>query len=310
VLFLTEEEPIVMLCQEGSLEDLKRQGFAAELKLDGTRVKIVKENGKVTLINRRQIIYNARLPEITEAVKAIPADNFVLDSEIVYINPATGQSEFTPCQRRCSTQDIGKVLFLQRLYPVKAMVFDIMMVDGQDLTATPYYQRKKILWDFLQKSPTQNLLYVPYSLNLQESWNYVTQRGEEGLILKRLDSPYEYRRSFNWLKVKNWRETICTVVGYTPGEGSRKWAFGSLVLADEKGNYCGCVGSGFSELDLYRIKKILDSAPKTGKPFPTEIVGEDYTAVSPILKIKIKYYKRNESNIYRFPVFQKIYEES
>jgi hypothetical protein len=98
VLFLTEEEPIVMLCQEGSLEDLKRQGFAAELKLDGTRVKIVKENGKVTLINRRQIIYNARLPEITEAVKAIPADNFILDSEIVYINPATGQSEFTPCQ--------------------------------------------------------------------------------------------------------------------------------------------------------------------------------------------------------------------
>jgi ATP-dependent DNA ligase len=95
---MTEEEPIVMLCEEGSLEDLKRQGFASELKLDGTRVKIVKQKGKVTLINRRQIIYTARLPEITEAVKAMPADNFILDSEIVYVNPATGKSEFTPCQ--------------------------------------------------------------------------------------------------------------------------------------------------------------------------------------------------------------------
>jgi ATP-dependent DNA ligase len=303
---MTEEEPIVMLCQEGSLEDLKRQGFVAELKLDGTRVKIVKENGKVTLINRRQIIYNARLPEITEAVKAIPADNFILDSEIVYINPATGQSEFTPCQRRCSTQDIGKVLFLQRLYPVKAMVFDIMMVDGQDLTVTPYYQRKKILWDFLQKSPTQNLLYVPYSLNLQESWNYVTQRGEEGLILKRLDSPYEYRRSFNWLKVKNWKFLVADVVGYTKGENARSQTFGSLVLAKD-GKYIGCCGSGFDTLELFKVWDILRNAPKRGKPFPAEVVGEDYVAVDTNLKVIVKFYKQSDSTgVLRFPIFHSI----
>ncbi|MCL6579780.1 MAG: hypothetical protein K6T73_10470, partial [Candidatus Bathyarchaeota archaeon] len=106
---------------------------------------------------------------------------------------------------RCSTQDIGKVLWLQRLYPVKAMVFDIIMLNGQDLTLLPYIQRKQVLKDLLSHNKASTLEYVPYSLNLEENWNYVIQRGEEGLILKRLNSLYEYRRSFNWLKVKNCR---------------------------------------------------------------------------------------------------------
>jgi bifunctional non-homologous end joining protein LigD len=304
---MTKEEPIVMLCEEGSLGDLKRQGFGAEIKLDGTRVKIIKQNGKVTLVNRRQIIYTIRLPEITEAVKAIPADNFILDSEVVYINPTTGQSEFTPCQRRCSTQDIGKIMFLQRLYPVKAMVFDMIMVNGQDLTHLPYYQRKRILWDFLQRSPTQNLLYVPYSLNLPESWSYVTQKGEEGLILKRLDSPYEYRRSFNWLKVKNWKFLVADVVGYTKGENARSQTFGSLVLSKD-GKYIGCVGSGFDSLELYKVWDVLRSSPRRSKPFPETMVGEDYVAVDTNLKVIVKFYKMSDSTgVLRFPIFHSIY---
>jgi len=86
-----------MLCQDGDLKDLKRQGLAAEEKYDGTRVKIVKKNGIVTLINRHGIDYTHRLTEIVDAAKAIKGD-FTIDSEVVFINPTTGEVEFTPCQ--------------------------------------------------------------------------------------------------------------------------------------------------------------------------------------------------------------------
>ena len=87
-----------MLCEDGDLSDLKRQGYAAEWKYDGTRVLIIKEKGKVTLQNRHGIVYMRSLPELVEAVKEIPVDSFVIDGEVVYIDPETGKEAFTPCQ--------------------------------------------------------------------------------------------------------------------------------------------------------------------------------------------------------------------
>jgi len=88
---------ICMLCQDGDLKDLKRQGLAAEEKWDGTRVKIVKKNNIVTLINRHGIDYTHRLTELVDATKQIKGD-FTIDTEAVFINPVTKEVEFTPCQ--------------------------------------------------------------------------------------------------------------------------------------------------------------------------------------------------------------------
>jgi len=86
-----------MLCQTGDLKDLRRQGYAGETKFDGTRIKVVKEKGIVTLVNRHGIVYTSRLPELVEAAKAIKGD-FTVDGEAVYVNPVTKEIEFTPCQ--------------------------------------------------------------------------------------------------------------------------------------------------------------------------------------------------------------------
>jgi ATP-dependent DNA ligase len=70
-------------------------------KFDGTRVLAFSENGVVSLQNRHGIIYTFRLPEIVKALQQVHK-SFVLDGEVVYINPKTGCEEFTPCQRRCA----------------------------------------------------------------------------------------------------------------------------------------------------------------------------------------------------------------
>jgi ATP-dependent DNA ligase len=79
------------------LRNLMVRGFVAERKWDGTRVLAILEDGTVILQNRHGVIYTIRLPEIVAALKHIHS-RWKIDGEVVWINPKTGQEEFTPCQ--------------------------------------------------------------------------------------------------------------------------------------------------------------------------------------------------------------------
>ena len=291
-----------MLCEDGDVSDLKRPGFAGEWKWDGTRVFVIKENGQVTLQNRHGIIYTRRLPEVVEAAKHIPVNNFVIDAEVVYINPKTEKEEFTPCQRRCSTQDWAKILYLKRKYPITVEAFDLLYVDGDwKATLNPWLKRKSLLADLLD-GYEGTIQYVQHRFDLEDYWEEVKQREGEGLILKDITSRYEHERSYKWLKLKNWRFQICDVVGWTAGKNARAWAFGSLVLAKE-GKCVGCAGGGFNDWELRQVKDILADAQKIAKPFS---IGEPYTAIETNLKVLVKYYQITENGVMRFPVFEKI----
>ena len=292
-----------MLCQDGDLKDLKRQGFAGEWKFDGTRVLVMKEKNIVTLQNRHGIIYTRRLPEIVEAAQRIPRD-FTLDGEAVYINPATGQVEFTPSQRRCSTQDLGAQLYLQNLYPLTFEAFAILNLNGEDLTKYPWAEMKNLLQKFLSPVKAGPIRYVPHRYDIANFFEEVKNLGEEGIVIKRTDSRYENERSWSWLKIKNWRYEVCDVIGFTQGTNARSPFFGSLVLAKD-GKFRGCVGSGFNDWELRKIKDLLDDSPKTAKPFD---IGEPYTAVNVKLKVLAKYYKITESGVMRHPVFDSFAE--
>jgi len=292
-----------MLCEEGDLRDLRRQGYAAEDKWDGTRVKIDKKNGKVTLINRHGIDYTHRLPEFVEAAKAIKGD-FTIDTEAVYINPTTGEIEFTPCQRRCATQDFAEILWKQRKFPLIAKPFDIMERDGEDLTRRRYLDRKEILAELLKGAPS-TFQYTPHTFEIEQKWNEVVKRGDEGLILKDINSAYEYERSYKWMKLKNWKPPeVCDVVGFTPGNNARSPFFGSLVLVDPlTRQFRGCVGTGFNDWELRQIKDLITDAKKVAKPFD---IGEPYTALDFKLRVEVTYYKHTVNGVMRFPVFLKI----
>ena len=289
-----------MLCEDGDLSDLKRQGYAAEWKWDGTRLLVDKENGKVTLWNRKGINYTRRLPEVVEAAEQIPGD-FTIDTEAVYINPKTGREEFTPCQRRCSTQDWTKIFYLQKKYPITAEAFDIIFLDGKDVTRFPWQKRKRLLWGLLDHYEGV-FQYVQHRFDLEAYWEEVIQREGEGLILKDVTSAYEFARSYKWLKIKNWRHMVVDVVGFTPGKNSRAHFFGSLVLA-QNGKHIGCAGSGPNDWELRQLKDIFSDCPEISKPFD---IGEPYTAVKTNLKVQVKYYQITENGVMRIPIFEKI----
>lgn len=267
-------------------------------RYDGTRCLIIKEKGEVTLQNRHGIIYTVRLPEIVDAAKAIPG-SFIIDGEVVYINPETRMEEFTPCQRRCSTQFPNPLLI--RKYPVVFMAFDIIKLGSEYVVDKPYWKRKALLRGLIGKS--SHIQFVPYRRNVENAWREVVEKQREGLILKDFNSRYALgERSWSWLKVKNWRVEECDVIGYTFSSKGRP--FGSLVLAKD-GKFRGCVGSGFSDYELLKIMDILRSSPETPKPFPETVVGESYKAVKTGLRVLVQYYEATESGVLRHPVYLK-----
>jgi len=291
---------LCMLCEDGDLSDLTRRGYASEWKHDGTRVLVIKEKGKVTLQNRDGIDYTRRLTEMVTAAEEIPGD-FIIDTEAVYVNPETGREEFTPSQRRCSTQDWAKILWLRERYPITGMAFDILSHDGINVETLPYLKRKALL-ERLLDGHEGVLQFVQHRFDLAKHWDEVKQREGEGLILKDINSRYEHKRSYSWLKVKNWRFQVGEVVGFTAGKNSRAWFFGALVLAKD-GKFIGTVGGGFNNWELRQVKDILTGSPKVDKPFD---IGEPYTAVKTDLKVEVKYYQITENNVMRFPVFWRV----
>jgi ATP-dependent DNA ligase len=293
------------LCQTGTLKDLHRHGYAAECKYDGTRVLIERTGDAIQVYNRHQIDYTRRIPEFVAAGKRFSSRDFLLDGEAVYINPKTMQAEFTQCQRRCSTQDYGAQLFLQQKYPLVFKNFDIVRLNREDLTKRPYWERKKLLKRLVTSVKTGTIQYVPFRWDLPEFFAEIARMGEEGLIIKDKNSPYEIgTRSWSWMKIKNWRQIVCHIVGFTPGKKSRSFFFGSLVL-EKDGKYIGCVGSGFNEWQLRRIKDIFADSPKVPQPFD---IGEPYTAVKTNLQVRVQYYKITEAGVMREPVFLEIVE--
>lgn len=288
-----------MLCQTGTEDDLNRPNFVAEPKFDGTRCIAIKRKGCVELWNRHGINYTIRIPEVVEGVMGIEGE-FILDGELVVFRD--GKEDFTACQRRCSTHIVDP--YLKQIFPVCYMVFDILELDGRSLRNEPYLKRKEIL---MQKiAPSESVRPVNFETDKKGAWEAVVREEKEGLILKEVDSVYlEDFRSWSWLKIKNFRSEVCDVVGYTKGKGSRSGTFGALVLSKD-GKYRGCVGSGFSGVELVELSKILKSAPVINKPFPESIVGEDYTAIDTKIKVMVKYYQVSASGVLRHPVYVKI----
>jgi len=285
-----------MLAETGDLLDLRRHGYAAELKLDGTRALVIEENGKIRVQNREGIDYTRRLPELTASAQKLPG-GFTIDGEVVCLDQQ-GRNDFVACQRRCSTQDLAGIYYLTRRHPAYFYAFDILGRNGEDLTDLQYTERKQVLKGLLSQ-PTENIQYLPHRFDLEEFFREVQQQEGEGIMLKAVQSLYEPGRSSSWLKVKNWRTMKACVVGYTLGKNARRHYFGSLVLARD-GRFCGCVGSGFTEVQLRNFTNILKSSPQVPKPFE---IGDPYVAVETSLKVEVKFYQLTRDRVMRFPVF-------
>ena len=144
----------------------------------------------------------------------------MIDGEVVSFDPNTGRSSFGLLQPRMHLQNRTQIARLARQDPVTYCVFDLLYFDGRSTMGLPYQQRRDLLEALDLNGPRWRT--PPYrrgggAVALAES----KQRGDEGIMAKRLDSRYEPgRRSRAWIKVKNSRTQEVVMGGWQPGKGA------------------------------------------------------------------------------------------
>jgi bifunctional non-homologous end joining protein LigD len=222
-----------------------------ELKWDGYRLMAELVDGHARLRSRGGLDWNTTFPEVARAVEALPARDACLDGELVVLDD-DGDSDFSELQRVVAGTSQAQLRYL---------VFDLPGLAGVDLRAVPLTARQALLGDLLGDQPGL-LAYSDHVVGHgPEVFAQTGKRGLEGIVSKRVDSPYRGGRGNDWIKAKHAQSDDFIVVGYTAAKGARS-GFGSLLLAARDGaalRYVGRVGSGFDDATLRSLHARLDA---------------------------------------------------
>lgn len=238
-----------------------------EHKFDGVRCLAFKENGTVKLLTRNNHSMNSTYPELVAALEKQPADNFIIDGEIVSVN-AKGVSDFEQLQSRINLQKDAAIKTAAQKIHIQYCIFDIMYANGHNTQAIPLLERKQILKKLLHYN--KKLAYTEHVIG--DGIPYFKKACKlkwEGVIAKRIDSTYINARSTNWLKFKCIMQQELVIGGYTEPKGSRAY-FGALLVGYYKNGeliYAGKVGTGYSEATLTLLGKKLQKLEIKKCPF-------------------------------------------
>src|SRR5215207_1406438 len=245
--------------------------WAFEIKWDGVRAICHSEPGRLRLHSRNLLDITPRYPELGRLNRALSHHRAVLDGEVVALD-AEGRPSFGALQRRMHVTSDAAVRRLAKETPVTYVIFDLLWLDGHSLMALPYTDRRELLTD-LRLGDGERWRVPDYvaghGAQLLEA---TAHQGLEGVIAKRLDSPYEPgRRSPCWLKVKNIDRQEVVIGGWVPGDGKRRDRIGALLVGvrEEDGTlrHVGRVGTGFTESELDRLADLLRPLERKDSPF-------------------------------------------
>jgi bifunctional non-homologous end joining protein LigD len=272
-----------------------------ERKFDGIRCLVIKKGKKVTLKSRNNNIINVQYPELVQEFENLDLPDCILDGEIVAFQGK--QTSFSKLQKRfglISAEDARATGF-----KVYAYLFDILYIDGYNVTKLPLLSRKKLLKNLIPFK--KHIRYSTHRAQAgEEIHKQACKKGWEGVLAKKSDSIYEHKRSSAWLKFKCVNEQELVIAGYTDPQGSRI-GFGSLLMGYYKNgqlHYAGNVGTGFDDETLQQLHKKLKKLEIQKNPFVNgEFVQKRTHFVKPQLVAQIGFTEWTKGNKLRHPRF-------
>jgi bifunctional non-homologous end joining protein LigD len=273
-----------------------------EIKYDGYRLLAARENDEAALYSRAGNDLTATFPEIANAVAALPYDHIIIDGEAV-VHDEHGMPSFALLQKRGRLTRPSDIQRATIELPATLYVFDLLAFGRYDLRMLPLTKRKAILKELL---PSRGPLHFSEHINEhgEKMYEHARALGLEGIIAKKVDSPYCAGRSPYWIKIKVEQTDEFAVVGYTPPKGSQP-GFGSLLLAQyENGQpvYSGRVGSGFRARELNDVAAQLARAPRADPPRHAPDDNNNHW-VQPQFVCEVKFKEVTADGVLRAPVF-------
>jgi len=273
------------------------EGWTFEVKFDGYRALAYIRGGECKLVSRNGNDLTGRFADVAKAlVKAVRSPNAVVDGEVARID-TTGRTSFSELQ-----QGSGQLVYY---------AFDLLELDGKPLVDLPLHERKTQL----QKLIDLRTGSVAVSEGFDDGdalFEVARAQNLEGIIAKRIDSPYKSgRRTRDWLKLKTENTDEFVVAGYTAGAGRRAGTFGALVLGAHEGGglrYVGNVGTGFDDAEIRKLLALMkplhrDVPPFAEVPKMPRIRKGDVQWVEPRLVAQVRYGEWTHDGRLRHPAY-------
>ncbi len=258
-----------MLCRTGDLP-LRDEAWAYEFKWDGVRAVVHVEGGRVRITSRNDLDVTVSYPELRGLGEALGSRPAILDGEIIALDP-DGKPSFGILQRRMHVGEAARARRLAAQVPATFLAFDVLYLDGRRTTVLPYDERRSLLESLHLEGPAWATPPAFPGGPGADVLRAATERGLEGVVAKRRDSPYlPGRRSDSWVKVKNFRTQEVVIGGWTPGQGRRAGTIGALLVGipSEDGlSYAGKVGTGFTDQFLADLAARLRRLVRKRCPF-------------------------------------------
>ena len=276
-----------------------------ELKFDGYRLLCHLENRQVRFWTRNRKDWTAKFTDVGKAVKALGLKSAILDGEIVALDPS-GRASFQRLQQSINKGSAAGLIF---------HIFDLIYVDGFDLTRCPLRERKRVLEELL--APVGEGGVLRYSDHIEGSGAQFLKEacklGLEGIVSKQAESAYESTRSRNWLKIKCIKRQEFVIAGYTLSD--KGIPFSSLILGFyERGKliYAGRAGTGYTNAMRVELKKKLDRIAVDKRPFeqiPKDPGLRKAVWTEPKLVGEVAFTEWTDEGIIRHPSFQGLRED-
>ncbi len=279
-----------------------------ETKWDGFRSVCFIKNGKARFVSRNQIEMTPQYPELANIAKQIDAKEAILDGEIVALDEH-GMPRFQLLQPRVGRK--SGIDALRGAAQIVYFVFDLLYVDGYDLTQCTVVERKAKLAEILRPSN-----FIKLSEHVAGEGKAFFREIEkfhlEGMMAKRAASKYVPKRSSDWLKIKTVMRSEVVIGGYTQPRGTRSH-FGSLVCGLYRAgdlHYVAHVGGGFNERTLASIYKLIQPLKTDKSPFvDAPKTNEPVQWLKPKLVAEVKFSEWTAEHRLRHPVFVGLRED-
>jgi bifunctional non-homologous end joining protein LigD len=264
----------------------KGQQWTFEVKWDGYRLAIHIEPAGIRILTRGGHDWTHRFPSIEAAAKTLSVTTAILDGEAVVLDEK-GRSDFGRLQQslggRGGRKTAGDAIFL---------VFDLLYLDGHDLTGSELSVRRHLLEDLVQ-ADGQGAIRLSEEVDADGDalLRVACEHGLEGIIAKDRDSAYRSGRLGDWVKIKCIQSDSFAVVGWERSTVARG-QIGSLLLAARKDGklvYVGSVGTGIKESEAWKLRGLMDNLKVTKAPVAYSGRRKDITWLKPTLIAEIEY---------------------
>jgi bifunctional non-homologous end joining protein LigD len=278
------------------LHEIKFDGYRALCRIEGRRVNFFTREGKD---------WTDRFGKLATAAAHLPVDRAFFDGEVVVVEKG-GATNFQSLQEALGKNETERLTYF---------VFDLIHLDGYDLTRTPLLARKEILARILAKAPDA-IRFSDHIVSRGEAlYREACRLGLEGVISKRKDAPYRPGRSSAWVKTKCHASQEFVIGGFTDPSGTRV-GLGALLLGvhNNRGElvYAGRVGTGFTQQSLKQLRSRLDRIVTESPPFSNPPAGYSRERIhwtKPELAAEVEFAGWTRDRLLRHPSFKGLRED-